>query len=166
MVLWFAGLTCVAVALIFASPAIDYRLVMIGSVVPTLELLWGPPWVMHTLLWPVAVMAVVMVAFRGRRLLQRRWLGLPIGLFFHLVLDASWARTSVFWWPGFGLNVRAEDVPALPGIVPVIIMELIGLGALVWAAKRFGLDNGEHRSRFVSTGHLPRSAMTAPEPTC
>lgn len=159
MLFWFAGLTFVAVALIFASPAIDYRLVMLGAVAPTIELLWGPPWVMHTLLWPVAVMSVIMVLFQGRRLVQRRLLGLPIGFFFHLVLDASWARNTLFWWPGFGLTVAPGDTPWQPAWSVIVVMEIVGVLALVWAVRRFDLMDPDNRSRFFATGHLNRSSM-------
>jgi len=163
---WFAGLSFVAVALIFGSPLIDYRLVMAGAVLPVTELLWGPPWLMHTLLFPVVVMTVVMVAFRGKRLTQRRWIGLAIGAFLHLVLDGSWARTSLFWWPGFGTEVAEADVPSLPGAVPLVLMEVVGIAALVWAGRRYGLDDDKRRERFIRTGHLDRTMIGEAPGTC
>jgi len=166
MFFWFAGLSFVAVALIFGSPLIDYRLVMAGAVLPVIELLWGPPWLLHTLLFPVVLMAAVMVVFRGRRLTQRRWIGLAIGAFLHLVLDGSWARTSLFWWPGFGVDVAEADAPSLPGIGLLLLMELVGIAALVWAARRYGLNDRTRRDRFLRTGHLDRAMIGEAPGTC
>lgn len=159
MVFWFAGVSFVAVALVFASPAIDYRLVMAGSVLPTLELIWGPPWLLHTLLAPVITMTLTMVVLRGRRLAQRRWLGGSIGLFMHLVLDGTWRHPSVFWWPAFGLSVGPSDVPQLFAMPWLLLAELVGVGALGWAVQRFGLTKPDRRERFVRTGQLDRSAL-------
>ena len=102
MVFWFAGLSFAAVLIVFSSPALDYRLVMAGAVLPTGEGLIGGPWVLHTLLAPVSVLAVVMLLTQNKRLVRRQWLGLPIGLFMHLVLDGSWSGAELFWWPFLG----------------------------------------------------------------
>lgn len=166
MFFWFAGLSFLAVVLVFASPAIDYRLVMAGAVLPVFEHLWGGPWITHALLWPVGVMTVVMLAARGRRLLQRRWLGLAIGFFLHQVLDGSWANTSLFWWPGFGISLADSDVPALPRIGWLVVMELIGIAALAWSWRRYGLSDSEHRARFIKTGQLDRAMVGEPSGTC
>lgn len=155
MFFWFAGLSFLLVAWIFASPLLDYRLVMAGSVLPVVEKLLGGPWALHTLLAPVVAMTVVMVAWRGRRLRQRRWLGLPIGLFLFLVLDGAWTNTKLFWWPAFGWGIGEE-----PGWRPfpvLLLMEAAGLAALVIAIRRFGLVNASARARFARTGHLPRT---------
>lgn len=166
MFLWFAGLSALAVVLVFQSPAIDYRLVMLGAVAPVLEHIVAGPWVTHTLLWPVAVMTFVMLVFRGRRLVQRRWLGLAIGFFLHLVLDGSWARTSLFWWPGFGTSIRPDDVPALPGLGWLVTMELIGLAVLAWCWRRYGLSDSARLDRFIRTGQLDRGLVGEPKATC
>ncbi len=159
MFLWFAGVSFVLVALVFASPAIDYRLVMAGSVLPVFELLWGPPYVMHTLAFPVTTMTITMLALWGRRLAQRRWLGLSIGLFMHLVLDGSWRRTRLFWWPLLGTDVPAADRPHLFSMPWLVLAELVGLAALVWAIRRFGLTRPDRRRKFLRTGQLDRSAL-------
>lgn len=166
MFFWFAGLSFLSVVVIFASPAIDYRLVILGAVLPGVEHFWGGPWLMHTLLWPVAVMSVIMVAFQGKRLVQRRWLGLAIGFFLHLVFDGSWSRTSLFWWPGFGTGLADGDTPSLPGIGWLVVMELIGLAVLVWSWRRYGLDDSQRRERFVRTGQLDRRIVGEPSGTC
>ena len=81
MVLWFIGLAFIIVASVFESPLIDYRLIIVGSTIPVLEMIFSGPWILHSLAAPVTVMAFVMLIFMGKRLRQRRWLGLPIGMF-------------------------------------------------------------------------------------
>lgn len=162
MFFWFAGLTFVIVAWVFASPSIDYRLVIAGAVLPVVELPLGGPWALHTLLAPVVVMTGVMLVFRGRRLRQRRWLGIAIGLFFHLVLDGTWARTTLFWWPVFGTRAEAGDLPSLPAIPVVVVMEIAGVLALGWGAKRYRLDQPSERALFFNEGRLTRNAMADP----
>ena len=49
MVLWFVGGSILLVMLVFQSPAIDYRMVALGSVLPVGELVFGAPRVLHTL---------------------------------------------------------------------------------------------------------------------
>ncbi len=161
MLFWFVGLAFVLVALIFASPAIDYRLVMIGSALPLVELLWGPPWVMHTLAFPTVTMALTMIVLRGRRLAQRRWLGLTIGLFMHLVLAGTWRHTALFWWPFFGRDVPVADAPRFFAMPWLAISEFVGVAALGWAVSRFGLLQAERQRRFLRTGQLDRSALVA-----
>jgi len=163
---WFIGLAFVVVAIVFDSPSLDYRLVMAGAVAPMFEHLWGGPWITHTLLWPVGLMTAIMVVARGRRLTQRRWLGLAIGFFMHLVLDGSWARTSLFWWPGFGVSIADADTPSLPGVAALVLMEIVGLVALGWAVRRWGLMDEQRRRRFLSTGNLERSFIPGGTGTC
>ena len=166
MLLWFAGLTFVTVAWVFASPAIDYRLVMAGAVLPVVEMIIGGPWALHTLLAPVAVMTLVMLIFRGKRLVQRKGLGLSIGLFFYLVFDGAWARTTLFWWPLFGGTADAGDIPGWEAPAVLVLMELVGLAALVWAARRYDLLDPERRQLFIREGRLDRRIMSAPPGTC
>lgn len=165
MFLWFAGLTFVTVAWVFASPAIDYRLVIVGSVLPVLEMVAGGPWALHTLLAPVVVMTLVMLAFRGRRVQQRRWLGIPIGMFMYLVFDGAWAGTELFWWPLFGTAVADGDLPSWESPAVLVAMELVGLAALAYAVRRYRLDRREERSLFLRQGRLSRAAMGPPAGT-
>jgi len=165
MFFWFAGLAFVTVVAVFASAAVDYRLVIFGAVFPAVELLWGGPWIMHTLLFPVAVMMVIMVAATGKRLTQRRWLGLAIGLLFHLVFAGTWRHTTLFWWPAFGTSLEDGHTPSLPPVGVVVVMELVGLAILFWAWRRFGLSDRDRRRRFIGTGQLDRALMRAEPPT-
>lgn len=164
--LWFVGMSFVLVAVVFNSPMIDFRLVMLGSVVPVVEMLTGGPWVLHTLAAPVVVMFAVMVLARGRRLRQRRWLGLPIGMFTYLVLDRAWTRTTLFWWPGFGWSAAPEDLPTWESPAVLVLLEVLGAVALVWAWRRYRLGDAQHRQRFLREGRLSREVMGPPPGTC
>lgn len=154
MLLWFVGLSVVVVWLVFQSPALDVRVVAVGALLPWLDAVTGGAWLLHTLLGSVGLLAVVMVATRGRRVLRRRLLGLPIGTFVHLVLDGAWADAELFWWPFLG-DGAFGDLPELGRSVAVVVaMEAAGVVALAWVWRAFGLGDGERRAALVRSGRL------------
>ena len=103
VILWPAGLALVLVWMIFRDPAIDYRLVVVGALLPDLiDAPFGGARVMHTVVASVVLLVGVMLATRHRRQARRRLLAVPIGTFLHLVLDGMWTRTETFWWPFLG----------------------------------------------------------------
>lgn len=157
MFLWFVGLSVVFVWLVFRSPALDYRMVAVGAVLPLVDLVTGGMWVLHTLWAAVTVLLVVVLLTRGRRLARRRWLGLPIGMFFHLVLDGVWLNAQEFWWPFLGWDLK-ETAPELdrPPLL-LVAMEAAGVVALVWLGRTFRLAEPENRTRLVQTGQLSRA---------
>src|SRR5207302_6909625 len=113
MALWFAGMAVLVVWLVFRDPAIDYRLVAAGALLPdVVDGPWGGARLLHTLLFSASFLVLVMLATRRRRRARRRWLALPIGTFFHLVLDGMWTHTHTFWWPFFGSALH-DRLPAL-----------------------------------------------------
>ena len=157
MFLWFLGVSVAFVWFVFRSPALDYRLVMLGSVLPIGEVVLGGPRVLHALVASVALLGVVMLATQKRRLVRRRWICLPIGMMMHLALDGIWADTEVFWWPFFGAAFTTSGLPELSHSLAVsVVMELIGATALAWCYVTFGLKDPENRQVFLRTGHLPR----------
>ena len=160
MFLWFVGLSFLVVWLVFRDPAIDHRLVMVGALLPDLIDVWfGGARVAHTLLASVTLLLVVMLATRGRRLLRRQLLAIPIGTFLHLVLDAMWTRQEVFWWPAFGWSFGDEPLPSVDRGLANVVLELIGLAVLMWAWRRFRLFEPERRRYFVKTGRLGRDLV-------
>ena len=61
MLLWFVGTGLVAMWYTFRDPAIDHRLVILGTLLPDLiDGLSGSPWALHTLSAPIVVMVMVM----------------------------------------------------------------------------------------------------------
>jgi hypothetical protein len=158
VLIWFVVMSVVLTWAVFQSPAIDYRLVALGSVLPVLEVPFGAG-PLHSLLAPTLVLAVVMVLTRNRRLVRRRWLGLPIGMYFHLVLDLAWTRTDTFWWPFLSRGFTPGSAPEVSRGPWTLVMELVAVGVGVWAYRRFGLDDPRVRSRFLRTGQLDRERM-------
>ena len=160
MGLWFAGMAVVIVWLVFHDPAIDYRLVAAGALLPdVVDGPWGGARLLHTLLFSACLLVLVMLATRRRRRARRRWLALPIGTFLHLLLDGMWTHTNTFWWPFFGAAFN-DRLPALAhGPVVAALEEGAGAVALVWAWRRFGLDDGTRRSTFIRTGRLSRDLV-------
>ena len=108
MLLWYVGLSVFIVATIFKSSGIDYRLVALGSMLPLIvDLGFGYRAYGYTLLFAVVLLAVTMVGTIGRpRLLRRRLLCVPIGVFCGLVLSGAFTNDELFWWPFLGVRSR------------------------------------------------------------
>lgn len=156
MFLWFVGGAVLGVWLVFRSPAIDYRLVVLGALIPLAELPIGEPRILHSLTGAVIALVVAMVATPRRRLVQRRLVAIPIGMLLHLLLDFVWADTQAFWWPFAGLAWSDAALPELARGAFDIVLELLGAAALVWCYRRFRLDERDRRARFLRTGRLDR----------
>jgi hypothetical protein len=155
VLLWFVGPAVLIVWAVFSSPGADYRFVALGAVVPLLELPVGSPRLLHSLAGAAAVLVVVMVGARGRRLVQRRLLGVPIGMLLHLVLDGTWTDDRAFWWPFRGTAWSTARLPEL-GRGPLdVVLELVGAGAIWWAWRQFGFADAGRRRAFLATGRLP-----------
>jgi len=156
VLLWFVGPSILIVWAVFKSPAADYRVVAAGALVPLLELPFGEPRLLHSLAGAVAVMAAVMLGGRGRRIVQRRLLGLPIGMLLHLVLDGAWADTRAFWWPALGLSWSEAELTELGRGGVNVVLELAGAAACWWGYRRFRLNEPERRRLFLTTGRVGR----------
>jgi hypothetical protein len=154
VLLWFLGLGPLLVWTVFRSPALDLRVVMLGSLLPLLDGLFGGPRVLHSLTGAVAALVVVMLATRHRRILRRVLLGIPIGLFIHLVLDGAWTDTDTFWWPFTGWSFESDQLPEVARGGWTIVMEVIGAIALWYGYRAFGLADPARRERFLRTGRV------------
>lgn len=155
MILWYAAGAVFGVWNVFQSSGLDFRLVALGALGPLLlDLPFGHQAIGHTLLLSVVALTAAMVATtgRGRRLVRRRLIGLPIGLFGGLVLSGAWAHPEVFWWPLLGTEFG--DVPLLPALPLALALEALGGLAAVWCWRRFGLADRQRRSEFVRSGRL------------
>jgi membrane-bound metal-dependent hydrolase YbcI (DUF457 family) len=164
LLLWFAGGSFAIVWQVFRDPAIDYRLVMLGALLPDLvDGPFGGARVLHTLLASVMLLLVVMLVTGRRRTLRRRLLAIPIGTFLHLLLDGMWARNKVFWWPFLGRHFGDRGVPSFGRPLGVLLVqELAGLVLLVWLARRFQLNKPGRRTTFLRTGRLGRDLAGPP----
>jgi len=160
VLVWYLATAAVGVWAVFDSPAIDYRYVLLGAALPVAEVALGRPGPLHSLVVAVAVLAAVMLATTGRRLVRRRLLGIPIGLLAHLVASGVWADTDAFWWPLTGLGLSDAEPPELARGGLSVLLEVAGIALALWWVRRVGLDEPGARAEFRRTGRLPR--LTSP----
>ena len=154
MLLWYVGLSIFLVATVFRSSGIDYRLIALGAMLPlVVDIPIGYRAYGHTLVFAVALLALVMLATIGRpRLMRRRWLCIPIGVFCGLILSGAFTNTELFWWPFLGTSF-AHD-PLLPATWIVVVEELVGL-VTCWAlVGQYDLYLPGPRREFFRTGRL------------
>jgi hypothetical protein len=151
---WFIATSILTVGLVFRDPRFDYRLLIVGSVLPLADGVTGGAAVLHSLTFAVALLAVVMLATIGRRPVRKVLLGLPIGMILHLVFDGAWSRTEVFWWPFFGWSFDDAPLPEVDRGAWTIVLEVVGVALCVWLWRRNRLGDGEHRRQFLRDGRL------------
>jgi hypothetical protein len=154
MFFWFVGMAIATVWFVFRDPRFDYRLLVVGSVVPLLDALFGGARVMHTLVFSLVLLFAVMVLTVGRRPARRLWLGLAIGTLLHLVFDGAWTNTDVFWWPFGGWSFEEARLPEAARGWWNVPLELAGLAVLVWVWRRARLDESVRRRAVLRTGAL------------
>ncbi len=169
MLFWFVGTSLSAMHATFRDPAIDHRVIVLGALLPDvvdLTTAWAlslggsgfraTAGVMHSLAAPVCLLVVVMATTVGRRRARRRWLALPIGVFWHLVFDGAWLTVAVFGWPLVdpgALHTHQLFVAARPLWLNAAL-EVAGLLLLVWLWRVYGLHAPEARRSFARTGRL------------
>lgn len=167
MLLWFVGTSIVAIWYVFRDPRFDYRLVIVGSLLPSAVDVWtGGAWVLHSLTFSVVAMALVMVVTTGRKPIRRTLLGLPLGTFLHLVFTGAWTDTTVFWWPFTGWDPSGSVLPVVGRGWWNVPLELIGLGLVWWVVRAAGLRDREERQRFWRTGQLDIRTGLGPAGRC
>ena len=155
MFFWFIGTAVVTVWFVFRDPAFDYRLLIVGSVLPGIvDAAFGGARVMHSLTFSVVLLAVLMLATSGRRPIRKMLLGLPVGTLLHLVYTGAWTDTNVFWWPFFGLSFDDAPHPIAERGWWNVPLELIGLALCWWVYRTAGLGSRDRRVAFVRTGRL------------
>jgi hypothetical protein len=154
MFLWFVGTAIVTVWFVFRDPRFDYRLLVVGSVLPLADAAFGDAHVMHTLSFGLVLLAAVMVATIGRRQARRFWLGLPIGVLLHLVFDGAWSDTDLFWWPFGGWSFDGVQLPEAGRGWWNVPLELAGLGILIWVWRTARLGDRHRRAVVWRTGRL------------
>ena len=155
MLFWYAGGSVFAIWNVFQTNGLDVRLLAIGGLAPVLvDAAFGAQRYGHTLLVPVAVLAIVMLVTvgRGKRLLRRRFLSLPIGWLAGVALSGAWAHPHVFWWPAFGTDFG--NVALFPPLPWIVAFELLGVAALRWCWLRFGLRDRGRRAELFRYGRV------------
>lgn len=155
MFFWFLGTAVVTVWFVFRDPTFDYRLLLVGCVLPVIvDLALGGARVLHSLTFAVVLLGVVMLATRRRTPIRKTLLGLPIGLLLYLVFSGAWTNAEVFWWPFMGFGFDDAPHPVTERAWWNVPMELIGVGLCAWVWRSAGLTDRTRRHQFVTTGQL------------
>jgi len=160
VLLWYVGVSVLLVANVFKSSGIDYRLIALGSMLPLMvDLPVGHTAFGHTVLFPIALLVVVMLATIGRpRLTRRRLLCLPIGVFCGLILSGAFTNADLFWWPLGGTTFPDDSL--LPVWWVVLLEEIAGLVACWWVVGQFDLYLPGPRRELLRTGRLREAAAS------
>jgi len=155
VILWFVATAVLAVRFVFRDPRFDYRLLIVGVLVPDLIDVWfGGARLLHTLLFSVVLMTLIMAVTRRGSARRRRVLPLAIGTFLHLVFDGAFTNTRVFWWPFGGTSFDGARLPVAERGWANLIFELVGMVGLFWLIRVNGLRDRRRRARFISDGEL------------
>lgn len=162
MFFWFVGTGVVAVWFVFRDPRFDYRLLLVGSVLPAaVDALFGGGRLMHSLTFSVGLLAVLMLATPGRKPIRKMLLGLPIGTLLHLVFTGAWTNTRVFWWPFGGFSFGDAPHPVAERGWWNVPLEIIGLWLCWWVYRQADLGDAERRVHFAKTGQLSLPTVPA-----
>ena len=171
MLFWHLGMTAAIVFLTLGKRRIDYRVVLLGSILSDLidkpigriffeDTFQTSRLFAHTLLFVVILVLGMQLFLRGER--ARRWYVLAVAVLLHLVLDGLWSDPITLFWPAFGTEFPPHavdsywlDVFLRPLRHPVEgLKELVGLGILFYMAYAYKLFDKNVRRDFVRTGKL------------
>lgn len=155
MFFWFIGTAVVSVGFVFRDPAFDYRLLIVGSVLPIGDGLFGGARALHSITLSVALLAGFMLATRRGGPLRRLLLGLPIGMFLHLVFGGAWTDSEIFWWPFSGPTFVDAPLPIVQRGALSLVFEAAGLAICWWLVRANSLLTAANRRRFMHDGRLP-----------
>ena len=154
MFFWFIATSVVTIGFVFRDPTFDNRLLIVGSVLPGVELLFGGSRALHSITVSIGLLAIVMLATKRGSRARKTLLGLPIGMILHLVFDAAWNDTDTFWWPFTGFEFVDDGVPIVDRGAVSVALELIGLAGCVWLWRTNGLSDRTRLRRFLHDGQL------------
>jgi len=154
MFFWFIGTAIITIGLVFRDPRFDYRLLIVGSVLPIADGLFGGARALHSITVTIVLMALLMLATSGRKPIRKMLLGLPIGMFLHLVFDGAWNNTDVFWWPFTGFEFGDDPFPITDRGLISVGLEAVGVVLCIWLWRMNDLGNPERRREFLHTGVL------------
>ena len=155
MFFWFLGTAVVAVWFVFRDPAFDYRLLLVGAVLPApVDALFGGARVLHSVTFSIVLLAVLMISTSGRKPIRKMLLGLPVGTLLHLVFTGAWTDSRVFWWPFLGVGFDDAPHPVAARGWWNVPLEAVGIGLCWWVVQRAALYRSDRRAKFWHTGQL------------
>lgn len=155
MLFWFLGTAVVSVWFVFRDPGFDYRLLLIGALLPAvIDGVFGGARVLHSVTFSIVLLAALMLVTPGRKPIRKMLLGLPVGTLLHLVFTGAWTNTNVFWWPFFGFGFDDAAHPVAQRGWWNVPLEAIGLALCWWVVRHADLHRAERRAAFVRTGQL------------
>ena len=155
MFFWFVGTAVVTVWFVFRDPLFDYRLLIVGSLLPTVvDAFFRGARVLHSLTFSVVLLAVLMIATPRGSQIRRTLLALPIGTLLGLVFTGAWTNNHVFWWPFLGWSFHDAAHPVAARGWWNVLLELIGIGLCTWVFLRAELRDSERRRMFWRSGRL------------
>lgn len=142
-----------------ARRPIDYRLVLVGAILPDLidkplgfllgldSRLWA-----HTFVFFAAVLAASAIPS------VRSFVALALGIGTHLVLDRIWDQPWILFWPALGLDFPPDTVN-LWNILQILVSdplvaggEVVGAIILVLFARAHGIRSWSTLKRFLRDG--------------
>ena len=139
MLLWFVGTSVAAVWFVFRDPQFNFRLVVVGALIPDIiDGIGGGAGPLHSVVTVIALLAVVMLITTGRRPVRKPLLAVIIGLFLHLVFDGAFTNTSMFWWPLGGFATYEQALPSIDRGWINVGLELVGVGLILWVRSQIG----------------------------
>lgn len=155
MFFWFLGAVTLAVWFVFRDPGFDYRLLLVGAVLPAIvDAAFGGARVLHSVTFSIVLLGVLMLATRRGTGIRTMLLGLPIGTLLHLVFTGAWTDTAVFWWPFTGLDFDAAPHPVAERGWWNVPLEAAGVAMCWWIVRRADLGSADRRASFRRTGRL------------
>ena len=161
VLLWFAGTAFLTVWLVFRDPAFDYRLVIVGALLPdVVDVAFGGAALLHSVLGSIAP-ARRRDGGHDRPALAAAPSRSPCPS----ARSCTWCSTAPsptsqsFWWPLAGGSLAEHPLPVVGRGWWNLLLELIGLGILVWAWRRFGLAGAARRRLFLREGRLDASLV-------
>jgi membrane-bound metal-dependent hydrolase YbcI (DUF457 family) len=168
MFFWYLGVGCALLLLTLGPRRIDYRLALLGLVLPLGDVLirilaypnsrLGVHLYLHTFVFALVLALVVMTALRGAT--ARRWFVVPMATVIHLLLAGMLGDPVGLFWPLLGSHFAnlPDGVHLASRVLPLsgvdVLKELLGIAALLYIAFAFGLDKPGPRKGFLRSGTL------------
>jgi len=168
MLFWYLGAGSGLLLVTLGPRRIDYRLALVGLVLPLADVAvrvlafphsrLGVHLYFHTFAFALLLALAVMTFLRGAT--ARRFFVVPMAVVVHLLLAGMLGDPVGLFWPLLGTHFTHLPAGAhlaqavLPLRAADIVKEVLGLGALAYIAVAFGLHRPGPRREFLRAGTL------------